>query len=224
MGSLRIVSKSGEPFKDREEAGRLLAQELSKYWGKGAVVLGIPRGGVVIGKEIAAFLKADLDILLAHKLTAPGQPELAMGSVSEDGKLFLNERVISGLYISPAEIEEEKKRQIAEIKRRVRQFRSVRQKVSLSGRIVIITDDGVATGSTAEAAVWAARGDRPEKLIMAMPVGPEDTIKRLAEDVDEMLCLRVPPFFGAVGQFYENFKPVEDYEVIEILKNGRNKQ
>lgn len=214
---LRILSRSSTPFADREEAGKLLADELSDYRGKKAVVLGIPRGGVVVGHELARGLDAELDIVLAHKLGTPGHEELAMGSVTEDGKLFLNREVVEELGVREPYIQQEKARQLAEIKRRSELIRRVRPKIPLKGRIVIVTDDGVATGATTQAALWAARLEQPEKLIAAIPVGPEDTIMRLAEDVDELLCLSVPPFFQAVGQFYQRFYPVGDQEVLKIL-------
>ena len=223
MGSLRIVSRSSQRFQDRAEAGALLAAELSRYRAKKAVVLGIPRGGMVIADELARALEAEVDIVLAHKLRTPGQAELAMGSVSEDGKLFLNMEVVRGLRIGEAYVEQEKERQMAEITRRTELFRRVRPKVDLAGRIVIVTDDGVATGATTQAALWAVRLEKPARLVAALPVGPEDTIARLADDVDEMVCLRTPPFFSAVGQFYERFEPVDDADVLKILEQQRGK-
>jgi putative phosphoribosyl transferase len=214
---LRILSYSSTPFADREEAGRLLAAELSDYRGKEAVVLGIPRGGVIVALEIARALDAELDIVLARKLRTPGQEELAMGSVAEDGKLFLNQNVMRDMGVGEAYIQQEEGRQIAEIKRRTELIRRVRPKIPLKGRIVIITDDGVATGATTQAAFWAVRSEKPEKLIAVIPVGPEATIRRLAEDIDEMVCLRTPPLFAAVGQFYQRFSPVEDEDVLKIL-------
>jgi predicted phosphoribosyltransferase len=218
VGKLRILSHSGEPFKDRREAGRLLANELKDYRSKRSVVLGIPRGGIIVAQELARALEADLDIVLAHKLRTPGHTELAMGSVAEDGRLFLNEEVIRELEVDDTFISQEKARQMAEIRRRTELFRHARPKVPLAGKTVIVTDDGVATGATTQAALWAVRLERPEKLIAALPVGPEDTIMRLAEDVDEMICLRTPPLFAAVGQFYIRFEPIEDEDVLEILK------
>jgi putative phosphoribosyl transferase len=223
MGELRILSNRGELFEDRREAGRLLAEQLSAYRGQKAVVLAIPRGGTVVGQEIARSLEADLDIVLAHKLGAPAHAELAMGSVAEDGKVFLNQEVIRELAIGRTYIDQEKARQMAEIRRRSLQFRQVYPKVPLAGRTVIVTDDGVATGATTQAAIWAVRLEKPEKLIMALPVGPEDTITRLAQDIDEMICLRTPPLFSAVGQFYVRFEPVEDEEVLEILKDEQRR-
>lgn len=215
---LRILSDSSLPFANREEAGKLLAAELSEYGGQKPVVLGIPRGGIVVAREIARALDGELDIVLAHKLRTPGYQELAMGSVAEDGKVFLNREVVAAVGTEDAYIQQEKARQMVEIKRRIELFRRVRPKVTLKERIVIVADDGVATGATTQAALWAVRLEQPRKLIAAMPVGTEDTIARLAEDVDEMVCLRVPPLFAAVGQFYLRFEPVEDDEVLEILQ------
>ena len=217
-GKLRIISHSDEPFRDRQEAGELLARELAEFRRQNAVVLGIPRGGIIVARELARALEADLDIVLAHKLRTPGHAELAMGSIAEDGKLFLNETVIQELNVDSAYIKQEKTRQLAEIARRTELIRRIRPKVPLGSRTVIVTDDGVATGATTQAALWAVRMERPEKLIAALPVGPEDTITRLSEDVDEMICLRTPPFFAAVGQFYSRFYPVEDEEMLKILQ------
>ncbi len=217
---LRILSRSDAPFLDREEAGKLLAVELGEYHGRNTVVLGIPRGGAVVAREIARELEAELDIVLAHKLRTPGHEELAMGSVAEDGRLFLNREVVGELGVGEAYIQQERVRQLAEITRRTGLFRRVRPRVPLKGRIVIVADDGVATGATTQAALWAVQLEQPRKLIAALPVGPEDTIRRLAEDVDEMLCLRVPALFAAVGQFYQRFNPVEDEDVVKILREA----
>lgn len=218
MGKLRILSRSQEPFQDREEAGKLLSRELTSFHGQNAVVLGIPRGGIVVARELARALEADLDVILSRKLRTPGHEELAMGSVAEDGTLFLNEPIIQKLGIEKAYIEREKAHQLAEITRRTELIRRIRPKVHLKGRIVIVTDDGVATGATTQAALWAVRLEYPERLIAALPVGPEDIVTRLAKDVDEMICLRTPPLFAAVGQFYRHFYPVEDEEMLRILQ------
>ncbi|MDP3879517.1 MAG: phosphoribosyltransferase family protein [Dehalococcoidales bacterium] len=223
MAQLRILSYSSEPFADREEAGRLLAAELRQYRGQNAVVLGIPRGGVVVAREVARLLDAELDVVLARKLRTPGHEELAMGSVAENGKLFLNREVVGELGVGEADIQQEKARQLAEIKRRNELIRRIQPRIPLKERIVIVIDDGVATGATTQAAFWAVRSEQPERLIAAIPVGPEDTIRRLARDVDEMLCLRTPPLFAAVGQFYQQFYPVEDEDVLRILKEESGK-
>ncbi|MDP2932280.1 MAG: phosphoribosyltransferase family protein [Chloroflexota bacterium] len=217
MSKLRIVSFSSEPFRDRREAGQLLGRELAALRGQRAVVLGIPRGGIIVARELARALDADLDIVLAHKLRTPGHPELAMGAVAEGGRLFLNESVVEGMSVNKAYIEQEKAEQMAEMARRTALIRRVLPKIPLKGRLAIVTDDGVATGATTQAALWAVRQEQPGRLIAALPVGAEATVRRLAEDVDEMVCLRTPPLFAAVGQFYLRFEPVEDDEVLSVL-------
>jgi predicted phosphoribosyltransferase len=163
------------------------------------------------------MLDGDLDIVLARKLRAPENPELAIGSVSETGKLFLDQSLVELLRISPEYISQEKDFQMAEIARRMALVRSVLPKTVLTGRSVIVTDDGVATGSTLQAALWAVRHESPATLLAAMPVGPEDTVSRLSADCDEMFVARVPNYFSAVGQFYLHFNQVEDAEVLAIL-------
>ncbi len=224
MTKLRIISRSDDLFLDREEAGRLLGRELSNLRGQEAVVLGIPRGGIIVARELARTLDAELDIVLAHKLRAPHQPELAIGSIAEDGKLFLNEILVQELGIESNYIQQEQARQQAEIARRAGLIRRVLPKVPLRGRRVIVTDDGVATGATAQAALWAVRQEGPQELIAALPVGSENTVTRLAKDADETVCLRTPPFFVAVGQFYTRFDPVEDEEVLAILKEEHERK
>jgi putative phosphoribosyl transferase len=218
MANVRIVSYSGEPFRDRREVGQLLAWELRSLPGRNLVVLGIPRGGVVVAWELARTLDAELDIVLTHKLRAPGRPELAMGSVTESGKVFLNKEVVKELGASQHYIDEEAQAQLEEIKRRARLIRRLRRRVPLKGKVAVVTDDGVATGATTEAAFWAVRQERPALLVAAIPVGPEDVVRRLAEEVDEMVCLRTPPFFSAVGQFYLRFEPVGEEEILKMLR------
>lgn len=217
MGKIRIISRNAQVFHNREEAGRLLGRELHDYRSKHAVVVGIPRGGIVVAREIAIEIEAEMDIILSRKLRTPGQPELAMGSVAEDGRVFLNDTVIREFSIGAAEIDTEKSVQMDEIIRRSTLTRRLYEKIPLTGRIVIITDDGVATGATTQAAIWAVRQEKPQYLIAAVPVGSEDSITRLAGDVDEMVCLCTPPFFMAVGQFYNIFEQVEDEDVLKIL-------
>ena len=218
LGRVRIISRSSERFRDRQEAGRLLAKQLTEMRGKKAVVLGIPRGGIIVARELARALEAELDIVLSHKLRTPGHQELALGSISEDGKLFLNEALVQELGVGSGYIEKERAQQLVEIKHRAELIRKVRPKVPLKGRLVIVTDDGVATGATTQAALWAVRQEQPRRLIAAIPVGAEETVRRLAEDADETVCLRAPQFFVAVGQFYVRFDQVQDEEMLEILK------
>lgn len=224
MPNLRVVSHSDQPFQDRREAGQLLGRELIQLRGLGPVVVGIPRGGIIVARELARVLDADLDVALSRKLRTPGHEELAMGAVAEDGKLFLNEVVIRELGVSGAYIQREKAEQLVEIARRANLVRQVIAKVSLRDRLAIVTDDGVATGATFQAALWSVRQENPERLIAAIPVGSEESLARLAEDADETICLRVPPFFSAVGQFYIRFEPVEDEEVLQALREEQQRK
>ena len=217
VGKLHIVSHDDRPFEDRVEAGRLLGRELSGLRGQRAVVLGIPRGGLVVARELARQIEDDLDIVLSHKLGAPGNPELAIGAVAEDGRLFLHQDLVGQLGVDSGYIEREKELQLAVLAQRTRQARRVLPRATLAGRLVIVTDDGVATGATLQAALWAARQEKPKKLIAALPVGPPETIARLAGDADEMVCLRAPYSFSAVGQFYLRFEQVEDDQVARLL-------
>jgi putative phosphoribosyl transferase len=220
MKTALVISRSSEPFKDRAEAGRLLGEALGAMKAQGAIVLGIPRGGIIIAREIAEVLEADLDIILSRKLGAPGNPELAVGAVSEDGRLFLDRSSMKYMSISDRYIQKEKEHQMAEIAHRISLYRSVRPRVELEGRPVIVTDDGLATGATMQAALWAARQEKPSKLIAAVPVAPEDSLMRLGDAADEIVCLRMPAHFMAVGQFYRKFDQVEDEMVLQILKKG----
>lgn len=224
MGTLRIVSRSRMRFIDRTEAGRLLAQEMEELHGRGVVVLGIPRGGLVIAAEIARIIEGKLDIVLAHKIGAPGHPELAIGSVSEDGTVFIDPITMRQLGVSSHYIQQESARQQAQMERRAEMIRRVRPKEPLKDRVVVITDDGIATGATASAAIWAVKGEAPQRIIGAFPVGSEDRVRQLAEEVDEMICLRTPPDFAAVGQFYERFDQVSDQEVLNILTASLTKE
>jgi len=217
MGKLRILSYSGEPFADRREAGALLAGELSHLQDGNTVVLGIPRGGIVVADELAMRLGVELDIVLARKLGAPHNPELALGAVSESGDVYINQEVAGYAGADKFYIRHEQEVQAKEIKRRAEMFRRARPKIPLEGKVVILTDDGIATGATMQAALWSLRREKPKTLIAAVPVAPPDSLNRLVGDADELLCLRAPSGFAAVGQFYENFRQVEDEEVLGLL-------
>lgn len=215
---INIVSHSDEPFKGRKEAGSLLAEALKGLGGAGTVVLGIPRGGVVVAKELNRILNARLDIVLSHKLGAPRNPELAVGAISESGKVFLDGRITSLTGSDEAYIKAEAKRQGLEIKRRAEIFRKILPKADLKGKTGIITDDGVATGATMQAALWAARQEKPKRLIAACPVASSEAVERIEGYCDEVIVYRLPDFFGAVGQFYKDFGQTTDEEVMAILK------
>lgn len=221
MGAMRIISTKSTPFDSRVQSGRLLAAELQNFKDKSPIVLGIPRGGVIVAGEIASALDGDLDVMLTRKLGSPGNPELAIGAVAENGAAVVDETLVAYTSASQAYIDAEIKNQTLEIARRSGIFRMIQPKLPLGGRVVIITDDGVATGSTMLASLMAAHREKPAQLICALPVGPQDTIEKLAEFVDLLLCLRMPPQFAAVGQFYLEFEQTSDEEVVEVLKQNR---
>jgi putative phosphoribosyl transferase len=220
MSKLTILSKSESRFEDRAEAGLLLANELLEYKDKRTAVVGIPRGGVVVAGIISNKLNAELDVMVAHKIGAPMNPELAIGAVSEDGKCFLHKAIVSRFGIRQSYIDEEAQRQTKEIRRRIEDYRKVLPKLELEGRVVIVVDDGVATGATMEASLAITRREKPEKLIAALPVGAADTLKKLSGYCDELICLRAPLFFGSVGQFYFDFGQTSDEEVLDVLKKA----
>lgn len=216
--SLKVISYTDKAFKDRQESGKLLGKELLLLGIQNAVVLGIPRGGVLVAKEIANMLDVDLDVVLSRKLSAPGNPELAIGAVTEDGNLFIDETIASHVGAGQHYIKEEKARQMLEINRRRTQYRNILPKVPLKERTVIVTDDGIATGATMLATLWAVRNETPKQIIAAIPVATQENLMRVADYADKTLCLRIPSFFTAVGQFYINFAQTEDADVEEILK------
>lgn len=220
MKALRILSHKGNRplFVNRAQTGQLLAQELGAYRGRHALILGIPRGGVIVAKEMAIALQGDLDIVLTHKLGAPGNPELAMGAITEQGELFLDPSFSRGL--EPGVVQQEQARQYKTLLQRARLYREVLPKVPCKDRTVILTDDGVARGFTLHAAISAVRQEHPEKLILALPVGPVETVRALAQEADETVCLWTPPSFYGVAQFYQSFDPVEDAEVLSALKTS----
>ncbi len=214
------MHKASNPYRDRKEAGKSLAEELVEYAEKRPVVVGLPRGGVVVAAEIARELACEMDVIIAGKLRAPYNPELAIGAVNEDGLVYLNEPVIRGMHIEQDYIEKEKKERLRAIKDRLALYRQVRKKVSLRGRNVIVTDDGLATGATMISAIQAVRAEGAKKIIVAVPGGPQDTVEhiRSMDEVDTVVCPIIPPLFFAVSQLFVFFNQVEDDEVIEILK------
>lgn len=205
-------------FADREDAGRQLAQELKKFELLDPIVLAIPRGGVVTGAALARELRADLDVVLSRKIRAPYQPELAIGAVGEDGELYLNHEIERATGVGHSYLEEERKYQLREIARRQKLFRAVRPQADVAGRSVILTDDGIATGSTMIAATGVVRTHQPHEVIVAVPVASPDRLKRIDTLCDRLVCLISAWNFMAVGQFYQSFEPVEDEEVVRILR------
>jgi len=214
---LKILSRSSETFTDRVEAGELLAEALIDHAGPQTVILGIPRGGLVVAREVAHRLKAPLDIVLARKLGAPENPELAIGAMTEEGEVFLNRPLAVKVGADEDYLKRESRHQFQEIQRRSKVFRSVRPKIDLRDKDVIVVDDGVATGSTVQAALWSVAREKPHKITGAFPVGPQGTLQKLSKTADEIICLKAPPFLGGVGQFYFHFGQVSDEEVLDIL-------
>ena len=205
-------------FRDREDAGRQLARQLQDRTLRDPLVLAIPRGGVVLGAILAKELGADLDVVLSRKLRAPMQPECAIGAISESGHVFLNHHSKKFLAQIEDYLEEERQFQLAEIARRQRLFRGVRPHAPMAGRSVIVTDDGVATGSTMIAALQGLKAQGPHEVIVAVPVASPDRLAEVARWCDEVVCLLQPQEFWAIGQFYQDFTQVEDAEVVELLR------
>lgn len=208
------------PFRDRSEAGRLLGAELlARKPAPNAIILALPRGGVPVGAEVSDALKAPLDVVVVRKLGVPWQPELAMGAMA-GGIRVLDSQLIRYLRISDEEVEAVVAREAAEIERRERLYRGGRRAPDLRNRIVILVDDGLATGSTMVAAARFVRSMHPERLIIAVPVGSAQACSRLKGEADQCICLAVPEPFYAVGEWYTDFRQVDDADVREILKRS----
>ena len=205
-------------FANREQAGILLAEKLLHLSGRSPVVLAIPRGGIVVAREIALKLNAELDLIFIKKIGARGNPELAIGAVSEDGGVYRNEELIRELMISEQYIEKEISTQLKKLSEKAEIFSEYRNRPLLKNRLVIITDDGIATGATMISAINCINLQEPKSIFVALPVGPPDTIESISDMVDGMICLLTPEYFMAVGRFYEEFEQVSDSEVIKILK------
>lgn len=210
-------------FSDRADAGRRLAEKLKEYAGEDGVVLAIPRGGVVVGGEVARILGLKLDLIIPRKLGAPHNPEVAIGAVAQDGTTIFDRRLLELLGVSQAELEEIISCEINEIKRRLEIYRGSGDQPEYAGRQLVVVDDGVATGYTMQAALRSARNFQPRELILAIPVAPRDTLERLEKEVDRAVCLVIPEDFYAVGQFYQRFDQTEDCEVVKILKDFNKK-
>jgi putative phosphoribosyl transferase len=208
----------GRAFRDRAEAGRILAAALSAYAGRPeVVVLGLPRGGVPVAAEVAAALGAPLDVFVVRKLGVPGHDELAMGAIAAGGVRVLNPHVIAGLGIPPGEIDRVADREARELDRRAQAYRDARPPPELRDKVVVLVDDGLATGSTMRAAVAAVRSYEPRRVVVAVPVGAPATCSALAAEADEVVCASMPRQFQAVGQWYLDFSPTTDDEIRRLL-------
>jgi putative phosphoribosyl transferase len=206
-------------FDDRREAGRALAARLRPYAGRSdVVVLALPRGGVPVAFPVAEALDAPLDLFLVRKLGTPGHRELAMGAIASGGIRVLNDEVVRWYGITPAAIDAVAREEEQELQRRESTYREGREAVPLQGRVVILVDDGLATGSTMIAAVKAVRQHQPAKVVVAVPVGARETCGALSTVADEVECVRMPEPFSAVGQWYLNFDQTSDEEVRQLLR------
>jgi len=216
-------------FLDRADAGRQLADRLADQLtrsgdlaGADVVVVGLPRGGVPVAFEVARALGAPLDVIVVRKLGVPVQPELAMGAVGEGGTRVLDDDVLRGARVTEAELRAGEAAARHELETRALTFRAVRPRVDLAGRIVVIVDDGMATGSTARAACQVARAAGAARIVLAVPVAPADAAARLGPDADEVVVVTSQPRFHAVGQAYVDFRQVTDHEVVELLERSRD--
>jgi len=205
------------PFTDRADAGRRLAAQLEHLRGPDVVVVGLPRGGVPVAVEVARALGAPLDVIVVRKLGVPFQPELAMGAIGEGGALVVDERVVVEAGVTAEEFAAVEGRERAELERRVRRFRGGRPPVPLVGRTVVVVDDGIATGSTARAACQVARAQGAARVVLAVPVAPPGSVVALRPDADEVVCVEIPAWFFAIGEFYDDFTQTSDEEVIGML-------
>ena len=204
-------------FRNRADAGRRLAAPLKNFAGQDVVVLALPRGGVPVGFEVAQALGAPLDVFLVRKLRTPGQEELAMGAIASGGVRVLNQEVVQMLGISPQQIDAVAAKEARQLRRREHQYRGQRERVDVQGRTGILVDDGLATGSTMRAAVVARRLQKPEKVVVAVPVAARSSCAELRDEADTIVCLYAPLEFEAVGQWYLDFSQTTDKEVRDLL-------
>jgi putative phosphoribosyl transferase len=210
-------------FTNRVEAGQRLATALKDVAVKNGIVLAIPRGGVVVGYEVAEALNLPLDVIIPRKIGAPGNPELAIGAMTEDGTVILDEQLISYMNVPSDYVERESENQRLEIQRRMKLYRQNAPYPNLKGRDVIVVDDGIATGSTMKAALASVKNRGANTVVAAVPVGPPSTIEELKTQADHVVCLFMPESFYAIGEFYDDFSQTMDEEVIDLLKRNRQK-
>jgi putative phosphoribosyl transferase len=208
-------------FPNRTAAGEALAERLKAYNNRsGLIVLGIPRGGVPVAFEVAAALHAPLDVFVVRKLGVPWQKELAFGAIASGGVRLLDSEVVEGLGISERDIEAISAEEQKELERREQTYRGTKPPLNVAGMTVILVDDGIATGSSMRAGVAALRQLKPARLVVAVPVAPESTCRRLRTEVDELVCVQMPESFLAIGQFYDDFSQVSDETVADLLRRA----
>jgi putative phosphoribosyl transferase len=213
-----------ETFRDRTDGGHQLASRLSHLRGRDVVVLGLPRGGVPVAFEIAESLDTPLDVIVVRKVGTPGQPELAMGAIGEDGVRVVNDEVVRHVGASDADFAREEERERQELQRRAVRFRGLAPRADLAGRIAVVVDDGIATGSTARAACQVARAHGADRVVLAVPVAAPESARALAEDADEVVCVQEPPWLRSVGEWYDDFTQVDDRTVVDLLERARQRR
>ncbi len=210
-------------FRDRNEAGQKLADKLHHFRGLEPLILAVPRGGVIVAEPVWSYLGGELDLIITRKIGAPDQPELAIGAVSGDGLIMLNDQLVSRLNVDYEYINKRAGKEQKEIRRRMTDYRGNQLMPEVDGRQVILIDDGVATGYTLLAALHSLQKKQPAKLMLAVPIGPADTFSVLDHEVDELIFIDAPAHFAAVGQFYRDFSQVDDQEVKIILEKAGRK-
>ncbi|WP_227133026.1 phosphoribosyltransferase [Halorubellus salinus] len=208
------------PFRDRTDAGERLAAALHDRGVEADLVLAIPRGGLPLGRAVADALDAPLDVVVAKKLGAPGNPEYAIGAVASDGSVWRNDAAFRSDRVDDAYFERERDRQVDAAREKARRYRDGDTEPDVAGKRVVLVDDGVATGSTVRACLQQLRNGDAEHVVLAIPVGPPDTVEALAEHADDVVCLAEPPRFQGVGQFYERFTQVSDEEAMTYLDDA----
>ncbi len=210
-------------FRDRDDAGRQLAEKLSWLQGEeDVVVLALPRGGVPVGTAVADALEAPLDVFVVRKLGTPGQPELALGAVASGGARVLNQRIVDAVGLQPDRIDEITQREMDKLRRQEEQFRGNRPAPSIKGKTVVLIDDGLATGATMHAACQAVRQLEPRQIIVAVPTAPPDAVERLRPEADHVISIITPSDFAGVGAWYQDFSQVSDSEVRRMLQERKS--
>jgi predicted phosphoribosyltransferase len=211
MGGFKVL------FADRVEAGKKLAEAMLKFKDKDVVILGIPRGGVVVANEVAKALGAPLDVVVTRKIEAPGEPEYALGAVTQEGDVIIDRQAAESLGATQEYLDDQVRKKREEVRERMERLRGNTPYPRLEGKVVVIIDDGIATGSSVGAAVMSVKKRHPKEIVVAVPVAPADAVETLAEQGAEVVCLETPGPFLAIGEFYRDFNQVEDLEVMRIL-------
>jgi putative phosphoribosyl transferase len=211
-------------FKDRVDAGKRLAQALTQFKGEDVIVLGIPRGGVVVANEVAKALGAPLDVVVTRKIEAPGEPEYALGAVTQEGEVMMDRRAAESIGASAAYLDDQIRLKREEVKERMQRFRGDVPYPQLKAKVVVIVDDGIATGSSVSAAVMSVKKREPRQVVVAVPVAPADAVQSLSENGTKVICLETPGSFLAIGEFYIDFGQVEDVEVKRVLDESTRRR